>query len=337
MRLNVLYQFNEKYVPYAGISMVSFMENNKMAEEVCIYVLGEQVTRHSMERLTAQVQQYGRRIHFIHTDMLIEKMRGLGLSAYRGSYATNMKLFFADYLHDDIDRLLYIDSDTIICGDISSLIFLEMDNKPIAMALDSLGARHKRKIGLAKDEDYFNGGIILYDVRKWRQDKWSEKILEHIQNVRSQYMAPDQDILNIVLKKQIKKIDISFNLQPVHTVYTYRQYNRTFGQKSYYSEDEIHHAVCNPKIVHFFRYLGEFPWHKHSLHPYVPYFDHYMKLSLWKDYQKQPTEQNGIVFRMERWLYRHLPRFIFLAVFKISYEMYIWKSDRDSFRQESKT
>lgn len=68
MRLNVLYQFNEKYTPYAGISMVSLMENNKIIDEITIYVMGENLTPHSQEKLTRQVQQYGYQIHFIDTE-----------------------------------------------------------------------------------------------------------------------------------------------------------------------------------------------------------------------------------------------------------------------------
>ena len=335
MRLNVLYQFNEKYVPYAGISMVSLMENNKVIEEICIYVLGENLTQHSQEKLTTQVQRYGRLIHFINTDSLIEKMCQLRIPKYRGSYATNMKMFVTDYLNDDIDRLLYVDSDTIICGDIRSLILEDMDNKPIAMVLDSLGARHKLAIGLDKDDSYFNGGVILYDFRKWRQNKCTERIQEYVTDIRAHYMAPDQDLLNVVLKNQIKRLGISYNLQPIHTVYTYEQYNRAFGQKVYYSKDEINTAVTNPQILHSFRYLGEFPWHKNSLHPHTSYFDKYMKLSLWKDYQKQPTELDGAVFRIERWLYKHLPRKIFLIIFKINYEIFSWKSNQDSLKQKN--
>lgn len=335
MRLNVLYQFNEKYVPYAGISMVSLMENNKTIEEIYIYVLSENLTRKSQEKLTIQVHRYGRRIHFIKTGKLIEKMRQLGIPEYRGSYATNMKMFVADYLNDDIDRLLYIDSDTIICSDVSPLISWDMGDKPIAMVLDSLGGRHKLKVGLHEDDDYFNGGIVLYDLRKWRQDKCTEKIQEHVKNVRSHYIAPDQDLLNVVLNKQIKKMDISYNLQPVHAVYTYKQYNRTFGQKTYYSEEEINSAVRNPKILHMFRYLGEFPWNENSQHPHTPYFNQYMELSMWKDYQKRPAEQNGVLFKTERWLHKHLPRVVFLEIFKVSYEIFIWKSDRDSLKQKN--
>ncbi len=275
------------------------------------------------------MQQYNRQIHFIDTDELIEKIHQLGIPKYRGAYATNMKMFVADYLDTDIDRLLYVDSDTIICGDISPLISINMDNKPIAMVLDSLGKKYKLTVGLDEDDYYFNGGVILYDVKKWRQDECAERIQKHVKNTRARYVCPDQDLLNIVLKNQIKKLDISYNLQPVHTVYTYKQYCREFGEKMYYSEEEINSAVTSPKILHTFRYLGEFPWHKNSLHPQRLYFDHYMELSLWKGYQKQPTEQNGALFQAERLLYRYLPKTVFLKIFKTGHKVFMWKSNKD--------
>ena len=39
MHMNVLYQFNEKYAPYAGVSITSLFENNKNADEICVYIL----------------------------------------------------------------------------------------------------------------------------------------------------------------------------------------------------------------------------------------------------------------------------------------------------------
>lgn len=329
MQLNVLYQFNEKYAPYAGISMVSLMENNKIMDEIDIYILGEDLGVQCQKKLIQQVQLYNRQIHFIDTEKIVEKIRQLGIPKYRGSYATNMKLFIADYLNANIDRLLYVDSDTIICGNLCPLVSINMDGKPIAMVLDSLGGSCKLTIGLAEDDYYFNGGVILFDLNKWRQNNCEEKITKHVQNVRPNYVSPDQDLLNVVLRGQIKKLDISYNLQPHHVAYTYNQYAREFGQKMYYSEEEINTALAKPKILHTFRYLGEFPWHKDSLHPHTPYFDLYMKLSLWSNYEKSPTDLDGILFKMERLLYKHLPKTAFLKIFKISHKIFMWKSNKD--------
>ena len=38
--INVIYQFNEKYVPYAGVSITSVLMNNMDAAAINIYVLG---------------------------------------------------------------------------------------------------------------------------------------------------------------------------------------------------------------------------------------------------------------------------------------------------------
>lgn len=335
MRLNVLYQFNEKYAPYAGVSMVSLLENNKTIEKLVIYVLAENVSQESISKLTKQVNLYGREIHFIDTQDLVERMKSLGIPEYRGSYATNMKMFVADYIDETIDRLLYIDSDTVICGNISSLITLDMQSKPIAMALDSLGNRHKRLIGLDKNDLYFNAGIILYDIKRWKQEKCTEQIQEHVKNIRAHYMSPDQDLLNVVFCNKILRLDMAYNFQPIHSVYTYKQYKRFFGQKKYYTQEEVSEAVQQPKILHTFRYLGEFPWHKDSLHPHTDFFDKYLNISLWKDYVKVPTEQNGFLFKIEKWLYHIMPKPIFLFLFKINFEIFIWKSNSDSLKQRN--
>lgn len=335
MRLNVLYQFNEKYVPYAGVSIVSLLENNKMVDEIVLFALTESVSEDSIDKLKEQVRMYQRSIHFIDTQELVEKMKALGIPEYRGSYATNMKMFIADYLDESVDRLLYIDSDTIVCGEISHLFTLDMEDKPIAMVMDSLGNSHKRLIGMDKSDMYFNAGIILFDVKKWKQEKCTEQIQEHVQKIRAHYMSPDQDLLNVVFRNKIMRLDIAYNLQPIHSVYNYNQLAMFFMQKRYYTEEEIVNAVKKPKILHAFRYLGEFPWHKDTLHPHTPYFDKYLAISLWKDYVKQPTENNSIVFRIEKWLYRHLPQTVFLIIFKINYEYFIWKSNQDSLKQRN--
>jgi lipopolysaccharide biosynthesis glycosyltransferase len=259
-------------------------------------------------------------------------MKTLGLNCYRDSYAPNIKLFVNHYIPDTVERLLYIDCDTIIVGAIEKLFNLNMHNQPVGMVLDSVCMRHKQAIGFSKRDLYFNSGVILYDMKEWRKQNCEERIIDHIINVRSHYLAPDQDVLNIVLKNKIKVLDVKYNLQPFHMVYLYAQYMRYFGQTRYYSKRKIDNAKDNAAIYHTFRYLGEFPWHKDSLHPATAMFDKYMAKSLWKDYSKTETEKNDLVFRIERSLYKLLPKSVFIVIFKICYELFMWKSNMDSLK-----
>lgn len=328
----MLYQFNEKYVPYAGISLTSLLENNRKIDEIVIYVLPERVSIDSKKKIEKLAEKYGRQVVYINARPLIDKMKQMGLNDYRGSYATNMKMFAPDYIDDNLERLLYIDSDTIINDYVGELIDIDMKGNPISMVLDSCCGNHKRQIGHKREDMYFNGGVILFDLKEWKKRKCTERITQHIKNVRSCYMAPDQDILNVVLRGEITKLGIEYNLQPLHMAYSFDLYSRYFAQPNYYTQTEIQEAIENPKILHTFRFLGEFPWHKETLHPQVQYFDKYMKDSLWCNYNKESTEKNTMVFRMERWMYIHIPKNIFIVIFKMYYEFFLWKSNRDSLK-----
>lgn len=332
MMINILYQFNEKYVPYTGTSIASLMENNRHIDEITIFLMGENISERNKRQLIRQIELYGRKASFIDSKPIISKIRELGINNYRGSYATNIKMMVSEFIPCTVKRLLYIDSDTVVVGDLKDLESFDMSDNPIAMVLDSMCATHKRMLGFAKESPYFNGGVILFDMDCWRRKQCTERICNHLTTVRNHYMAPDQDVINIVLKGEISRLDIRYNIQPLHIDYQFNTYCRFFLQPAYYTKAEVHSALENPVIIHFFRYLGEFPWHKNCLHPDKELFDSYLAKSLWSDYVKAPTSKNDIVFRMERWLYRVLPKGVFLAVFKVSYELFLWKSNRDSIK-----
>ena len=97
-------------------------------------------------------QKYRREVIFLDSTPLIQKMKQLKLSMYRDSYAANMRLFLSEVLDDSVDRIIYLDADTIIDGELRELFEIEMGDYPIAMCLDSVGISHKKDIDIAQDE-----------------------------------------------------------------------------------------------------------------------------------------------------------------------------------------
>ena len=85
--LNVIYQFNEKYVPYAGVSMTSLLVNNKDADAINIYVLGEGLSDESVGMIKGLVEWYDRNVFFPDTFPLLERFRDMGMIPYRGAYS----------------------------------------------------------------------------------------------------------------------------------------------------------------------------------------------------------------------------------------------------------
>lgn len=334
MRLNILYQFNEKYVPYAGVSITSVLENNQSAEAVTVYILGEGLSKEAVENLNRAVSSYHREIVYLNTDNLILKMKELDMPTYRRSYAANMRLFLDEVLDASVDRVLYLDSDTVVNTDLCSLFSLDMQGKTIGMVLDSLGEAHKLQIGLKETDEYFNSGVILFDLMNWRQKSYSERISMHVAEQRNNYPAPDQDLLNVVCCGDIFRLDLKYNFQPIHAVFSDQQYERVMKPMVYYDRETIRAARERVSIYHCFRFLGEFPWHEGNLHPYNEIFDRYLAVSPWRDYQKEKTEV-GLPIKIEKVLYRVLPKGFFLPIFKVAHRMFLNRANRDSLRNET--
>lgn len=329
MKLNVLYQFNEAYVPYAGVSIFSLLENNRTAKDIVIYILGENLEETSIEKIRTMIEEYKREVVFIDGLEIVTLLKKLDIPAYRGSYATNLKMFFPLYV-EEIEKVLYIDSDTLVLGDISPLFKQGIPKVPLNMILDSMAVRHKQYVGHEANEYYYNGGVMLFNINCWNEHKCTERIIEHVKEERAHYMAPDQDILNVVLKNEIRKLPPEYNLQPLHYRYGYDIYSKFWKQERYYSEDELVKAINSPVIIHFFRFLGEFPWNEKSQHPYTELFNKYLEKSPWRGMQKEKPMQDGMVFKLERLLYKMLPDSLFMFIFKIGYEFFIRKAEHDS-------
>lgn len=334
MKLNLLYQFNEKYAPYAGVSILSVLQNNTELEEIHVYILGEELSDESMHRMQKMVDAFGRGLSFIETKDLICKMKALDMPAYRGSYAANMRLFPDEVLEESVDKFLYLDADTIVNGSLTGLLQTDMQGKTLGMILDSLGGSHKEQIGLAETDEYFNSGVILFDMTRWRRQGYSKKIVHHVAKQRNHYPAPDQDLLNIVCKNDIFRLDISYNFQPIHAAFTAVQYLRIMKPKVYYSRHELAEAEKNIVIYHCFRFIGEFPWHSDTLHPFTELFDQYLAKSLWKDYQKEKIAL-GLPIKIERILYKILPRTVFLPIFKLAHALFVYQANRDSIKNKT--
>ena len=91
--MNILYQFNEKYAPFAGASIVSLFENNSDVKDINVYILGEGLTNPTIEKFMFMVEKYKRNIIFKDTSLCIEYIKSCGIPSYRNSYAANLRLF----------------------------------------------------------------------------------------------------------------------------------------------------------------------------------------------------------------------------------------------------
>ncbi len=332
--INVIYQFNEKYVPYAEVSITSLFVNNTDASDINVFVFGEELSEASVEMLNKTAHKYGRNVIFPRTEEILEEFKKMGMIPYRGAYSVYLRLFFDRMTKLAGKRAIYLDADTIITGSLLPLVNYDLDEKSIGMVLESIRDDYKIMIGMGPDSDYYNSGMILFDVDRWTENRYSERIVEHIQNVRSSYIG-DQDYINIVCEGDVCRLPMVYNYQPLHGRYSAIEYFGAYPwDMGYYSVAEIEAAHNNTVIYHCYRWLGEFPWNKGNLHPFGDVFDKYLSQSLCNGYVKEKAD-TGWVLKSEKLLYRILPKKVFIRIFKLAHERMLRKAESDAKHHKS--
>lgn len=314
--LNILYQFDDNYAPYAGISMLSLFENNQEIKNLNIYCAAQDISEKNREYLEKTAKDYHRKLDFLNVDCVVKQIQELKLGEWNGSRTTWIKMFIIKEMIEQMDSLIYIDSDTLIQGSLMSLCDLDFQENAIACVIDSLSFESVKRLGITEDIYYYNAGVMIFNFKYFRKNEdFYSNMIEHLKENIERYLVNDQDLLNDYFRGKILKLLPKYNLQGIHYMYTEKQYFSVYGKYPYYQPEDIKDAREDTKIIHFFRVLGDYPWVKNNYHPIKGKFNQWKSKSYWKDMPEIEVKRK-LVFRIERVLYRCMPKRFFLQLFK---------------------
>jgi lipopolysaccharide biosynthesis glycosyltransferase len=135
-----------------------------------------------------------------------------GFPSLNGSWATYYRLAVPQIL--DVERFLYVDADTLCDVDVSELDTLDLGTSPAGLVPEApmSGAMDRFvavQLGNSPEEPYFNAGVILVNVAKWRRQRVTERAMEYITTHRPPFH--DQSALNVVLHGTAKPLDARYN------------------------------------------------------------------------------------------------------------------------------
>lgn len=314
-KLNVLYQFDNNYAPFAGVSITTLFKNNQNIDELTVFLAAKDIAEEHREKFAELCRQYGRELIYLNVDHIYQQLEAMGANGWNGSLATWMKMFVVDNIPDTVDQLLYIDSDTLIDDSLEELAALDLKDYPVAAAIDSISRKASERLNLGKCP-YYNAGLIYFNLKYWRAHQVQTNMIEHLKKNVQNYPVNDQDLLNDYFKGKILRLPPKFNFQGVHFFYRDDAYFPIYKWEPgmYYTPAEIAEARKKPAIIHFFRFCGEYPWQPGNMHGCKSLYEAALEKSLWKGfcYPKKPLK---LVFRIERILYRILPQKLFLWIF----------------------
>ncbi len=253
----IFFAIDDGYTKFLAVAIQSLIENASKDYKYLIKVLHTNVQKEHME----QIKKYENQnvsIEFVDLKYYIEKVKD---KLYTRDYYTNTTYFrlFLPELYPQYDKVLYLDSDIIVLGDISELYNTDMGTNLVAAAPDDIIQTTKvfqdyaeLVVGVAKYQHYFNAGVLLMNLDELRKFKFQEKFLYLLEKVKFS-VAQDQDYLNRLCKGRVKLISHDWNVMP------------------YVNEETKPEDI---KIVHYnFAYK---PWHFEDV-TYNEYFWEYAK------------------------------------------------------------
>ena len=263
--MDVLYTCDNRYLDIMLGSIISLISNSQI-ENLCIHIISANYRKEDYQKIDRVFQNHPNVTYQIYPLECynIEKYQ---IPNWRDTQIANARLFFTDIMKDQLpsmDHLLYLDSDTNVVGDLSSL--QDFENMTIGACKDVIILKALEKYHVPM---YYNSGVLLINIDRWMEEECDKRLLEEIRNPHTELNYPDQDIINIALKDNIKPLPIQFNLTPYEYLFNSFERRLFFNPKvRYRSYQEVEEALENPKIYHGCGLASIKPWSNNKVNPF---------------------------------------------------------------------
>lgn len=265
--IHVLYASDDNFAPYLGVSLFSLLKHNcDDFKEVNVYVLAKEMSDSSKKRLNEISNQFNNTKLIFIEDKGISNMLGKTVHATRVSSSFS-RLFAASFLDNSIDKVLYLDADSLIRGSFKELWETDISNYYVAGVLDIGPEYVKTSVGLDKDVKYINAGVLLINLDKWRKEDVESKFIKFLEDYNMEVYNNDQGIINGVLSDKILIVDPKFNLMSPFLEIDYDDVIKWNDLKNHYGKETIENALKNPVFLHFSAFMKGRPWFKGFKHP----------------------------------------------------------------------
>lgn len=253
---------DQNYVPILYCCIQSIVGNASSERSYRIFIFHKDIDSDSQAVFQERLTSGHISITFVNVGM---RVHGYILEAKEHITTETFYRFLILDILKDYDKVVYLDSDMIICRDVAELYDTDLKDNLIAATRDpDFSGQCNRKhsdmreysheiIGLKDPFRYFQAGVLVFNVRKFRKFITVKKLFEMADT--GIYRFSDQDILNIVCKGRVKYLDMSWNM-----IFdcNHKRRDTVIKYAPYWIMDEYEEARKHPYIIHYAGFLK--PW-----------------------------------------------------------------------------
>ncbi|MCK3936674.1 SP_1767 family glycosyltransferase [Streptococcus suis] len=214
--LDIAFSVNNRYAQYLGATILSILAHHPK-EEVRVHILYKEIAQSILQDLGNLAQQTPNlELHF----HLLEDQQFSAIPIRTEQFPIeSFSRFLLPELLADLDRILYLDVDILVHGNLMELFQTDLEEYELGAIVEADIFKYYQwyldSLGFGPNDAYFSSGVLLMDLDKMRQNGTTNQLIAMALEKAQDYNFPDQDILNLYYKGNFKQLSPAYNYTDV--------------------------------------------------------------------------------------------------------------------------
>ncbi len=253
--VNIALITDSRYAPPTAVAIASAIMNKCPNSTYNFYIIAENITEQDYHYLLRLKSLSPKTVNITIIPRQPPELPFENMERFL-QYKVGMHKIYLPEILKDVDKVIYMDGDTLTLKDLRPLYEMDIKNEYAAVAKDGIYYRFPKEMaemGLDKRGFYFNSGVMLQNLKLQRQDNITNKLVEYIKTHNDFF--GDQDVLNVVFGNKLKLMSYRYNC-----ISTFFEADDLAFLSSFFQEklpEKTFNIYENASIIH---YAGDKPW-----------------------------------------------------------------------------
>lgn len=259
-------------------ALLHSLSGHESSRAIDVFIIGSDLPPELVNRIERASIGHLKRVSYINAE--IHRVQHLPLQRWI-SRAAYLKLLAPGMLPCDAERVILLDADLIVRSDLAPLWEADMQDRLLLAVQDygcpyvsdSFGIKRYRELGLPADAPYFNSGVMLVDLDRWREEEVERRALDYLTTHAQHLRCHDQEALNVVAAGRWAALDPRWNQMP--HIYWAEHLPPSPHREQLLAQRPV--IIGHPFIIHFA--ARQKPWLPGNAHPARRLFLRHLQMS----------------------------------------------------------
>lgn len=282
--IDICLKSDKNFTKYLGTTIVSILKNSNADEKITFHIIDGGILQDDKDKLVLLKEIKDCNIKFYTVDNeLVKKYEEIHNKKKTKEYHVTSAAYYTLELHNilkDLDKILYMDCDLIVNKSLYELFNQDVNGYSMVVAdrpsREGYAISNFKRLGMnnidTKKYTYFNTGVLLINLKYWRENSVNNLFVDFFNNQESIEVA-EQDLLNYVFYNKVKYVDYHYNFLCEEMAKAYKEtekaediyvFHYTNGTKPW-----IDYSYKIKFLDEYWKYFLLTPWFKENPYEYI--------------------------------------------------------------------